>query len=205
MAERTAIRPLMSDSSDPPVAAASQISAIIDDELEGREIDLVVRRLLRDEDTRARWERYHLISDVLQGHLPDAFDARFAARIRQVIDAEPPTSATKPPLLWSKPAARFGLAASVMAVALFGFKLAQTDKPLSVSTAPQFAAAPMSNSIPASTAIPTVTTDPKANRAGDPAQARLNNYLVSHNSYASLNGVKGVLPYVRMVGYQPER
>lgn len=204
MAERTAIRPLTSDPNELPVAA-SQISAIIDGELAGREVDLVVRRLIRDDEARARWERYHLISDALQGHLPDAFDARFAAHIRQMIDVEPPASAVKPPPLWYKPAARFGLAASVMAVALFGFRLAQTDKPLSVSAAPQFAVAPMSSVIPAPTATLAAATDQEATQPGDPAQVRLNNYLVSHNSYASLNGMKGVLPYVRMVGYQTER
>ena len=204
MADRTAIRPLISDSSDPPVAA-TQISAIVDGELEGREVDLVVRRLLRDDEARMRWQRYHLISDVLQGHLPDACDAHFAARIRQMIDSEPPASAIKSTVPWNKPAVRFGLAASVMAVALFGFKLAQTDKLPSVSPAPQFAAASMPNTLPTPYVTSTAATNPGANRPGDPAQARLNNYLVSHNSYASLNGMKGVLPYVRMVGYQPER
>ena len=33
------------------------------------------------------------------------------------------------------------------------------------------------------------------------AEARLNAYLVSHNEYAG-DGVRGVLPYVRIVGYQ---
>ena len=33
------------------------------------------------------------------------------------------------------------------------------------------------------------------------AEARLNAYLVSHNEYAG-GGVRGVLPYVRIVGYQ---
>ena len=33
------------------------------------------------------------------------------------------------------------------------------------------------------------------------AEARLNVYLVNHNAYAG-NGMRGVLPYVRIVGYQ---
>ena len=33
------------------------------------------------------------------------------------------------------------------------------------------------------------------------AEARLNAYLVNHNEYAG-NGMRGVLPYVRIVGYQ---
>ena len=33
------------------------------------------------------------------------------------------------------------------------------------------------------------------------AEARLNVYLVNHNEYAGI-GMRGVLPYVRIVGYQ---
>ena len=41
---------------------------------------------------------------------------------------------------------------------------------------------------------------PRSDAAPD-AEARLNVYLVNHNEYAG-NGVRGVLPYVRIVGYQ---
>ena len=97
--------------------AASQLSAIIDDELDDREIELVLRRLGRDRDSRARWERYHLISDAMQGHLPDVFDAGFAARLREAIEAESPLRPIAKPLpAWYKPVTGFGLAASVVPV-----------------------------------------------------------------------------------------
>jgi hypothetical protein len=42
------------------------------------EIDLALRRLSRDGDVQIRWERYHLISDTMQGHLPAMrFDTAF--------------------------------------------------------------------------------------------------------------------------------
>jgi sigma-E factor negative regulatory protein RseA len=34
-----------------------------------------------------------------------------------------------------------------------------------------------------------------------PVGSRLNGYLVQHNEYAASSGVQGVLPYVRIVGY----
>lgn len=57
--------------------AASQLSAMVDEQLDAMEINLALRRLSRDGRLQARWERYHLISDALQGHLPDALDLSF--------------------------------------------------------------------------------------------------------------------------------
>jgi len=99
MADKTAEQRSMPVEDDTNIAA-SQLSAIVDDELEDREVDLILRRLSRDLDSRTRWERYHLISisDALQGHLPDAFDAGFAARVRQAVEAESPLRPAAKPL-----------------------------------------------------------------------------------------------------------
>lgn len=185
--------------------AASQLSAIVDDELEDREIDLVLRRLSRDHDSRARWERYHLIGDAMQGHLPDAFDTGFAARIRRAIEAEPPLRpAAKPLPAWYKPVTGFGLAASVVLAALFGLKLTQTD-----TTLPAPVASPLAVTTPSTPPTPIVirvaTNNQRAGDTEEPVEARLSNYLVNHNNYASLNSMHGMLPYVRMVGYQTNR
>lgn len=181
--------------------AASQLSAIIDDELDDREIELVLRRLGRDRDSRARWERYHLISDAMQGHLPDAFDAGFAARLRDVIEAESPLRPIAKPLpAWYKPVTGFGLAASVVLVALFGLKLTQTDGRLSASSSPQLAVAPA-----ASSAIFRAPRFAPDNPGGEAVEVRLTPYLANHSSVASRNSVP-VMPYsVRMVGYQTSR
>ena len=201
MADNTAeLRAPLAD--DVPVAA-SQLSALVDDELTDREIDLVLRRLSRDDDARCRWERYYLISDVIQGHLPAALDAEFAARIRQAIEAEPlPQTAARPLPAWYKPVTGFGLAASVALIALFGLKLNQTDV---LQPATPLAATTSARSAPA-TALPiqTVAITRPFSPAREPDEARLTSYLVNHNGYASMNSVNGMLPYVRMVGYQPQ-
>jgi sigma-E factor negative regulatory protein RseA len=180
--------------------AASQLSAVVDDELEEGEIDLVLRRLSRDRGSRARWERYHLIGDAMQGHLPAALDVGFAARIRQVIEAEPlPLPAARPLPAWYKPVTGFALAASVVLVALFGLKLTQTD-----ATIAPIALLAANNPTTPSTLTPVrvASLTQPANDASEPVEARLNSYLVNHNGYASMNSVHGMLPYVRMVGYQ---
>jgi sigma-E factor negative regulatory protein RseA len=189
MADKTAELASAPPAHDVPIAA-SQLSALVDDELADMEIALVLRRLSRDGDARDRWERYHLISDVIQGHhVPAALDTDFAARVRQAIEAEPLLQAVARPLpAWYKPVTGFGLAASVALMALYGLKLATTTPVLSSPY----------GSLPIQMAA---MTQP-ANPIGEPVEARLNSYLVNHNGYASMSSVNGMLPYVRMVGYQ---
>lgn len=200
MADNTA--ELLPLADDVPVAA-SQLSALVDDELADREIDLVLRRLSRESDARDRWERYHLISDAIQGHLPAALDTDFTARVRQAIEAEPlPQPAARPLPAWYKPITGFGLAASVALMALFGLKLNQTDT--LPSTTPFAATTPTLSPPAAALPIQAVALTRPAESAREPTAARLTSYLVNHNGYASMSSVNGVLPYVRMVGYQPQ-
>lgn len=185
---------------DDAETAASQLSAMVDNELEQREIDLALRRLGRDRDAQARWERYYLISDAMQGHLPAALDINFAARIRQAIEAEPqPLPATRPLPAWYKPVTGFALAASVVLVALFGLKLTQTDSTFAPTAQ---LAANNPSAPPASIPLQAAALSRQAGDTTEPVEARLSSYLVNHNGYASMNSVHGMLPYVRMVGYQ---
>ncbi|MCC8986871.1 MAG: sigma-E factor negative regulatory protein [Candidatus Contendobacter sp.] len=212
MAEKTA-EPLSA-----PVAtdanielAASQLSAMVDEQLDAMETDLALRRLSRDGGLQARWERYHLISDALQGHLPDALDLSFAARIHQAIAAEPlPQPVARPLPAWYKPVTGFGLAASVALATLVGISRMNppdapiVSAPLVSSTTPpppaSLAAAPVrSTTIPLQVAALNSSVNPLA---AEPSAVRLNSYLVNHNGYASMNSVHSMLPYVRMVGYQ---
>jgi sigma-E factor negative regulatory protein RseA len=182
--------------------AASQLSAMVDGELADAEMNLALRRLSRDGDIQKRWERYHLISDALQGHLPAAIDPDFAGRLRQAIHQEPlPQPVVRPLPAWYKPVTGFALAASVVLAALFGLQWTQRDVTLTPSN-------PMATVVPAaSTPLPVqvVSLSPSTDEASEPTEDRLNSYLVNHNGHASRNSVNGMLPYVRMVGYQTNR
>lgn len=200
MAEKTAEqRPTQAAHEVAPVdLAASQLSALVDGELADAEMNLVLRRLSRDGDAQGRWERYHLISDALQGHLPAALDADFATRLRQAIDQERlPQPAIRSLPAWYKPVTGFALAASVVLTALVGLQLTQPDAGLTPDN--PVAAVPASTTpLPAQV----VVLNPSAGGVSEPTEARLNTYLVNHNGYASRSSVNGMLPYVRMVGYQ---
>jgi sigma-E factor negative regulatory protein RseA len=77
---------------------------MVDGELPDTEILLALRRLSRDDDWQGRWERYHLISDAMQGHVPAALDTCFTDRIRQAVANEPLSRAAFRPLpSWYKP------------------------------------------------------------------------------------------------------
>lgn len=168
--------------------ASSQLSALVDGELAAAETDLVVLRLSRDAATQQHWERYHLIRNALQGQLPQTLDRDFAARLQRHIAQEqnPPA----PRFRWRK--RHWAMAASLALAVLVGLNLTRTPE-----ATPPIATLPTSPPSPPSPGI--------SNAIASLDAERLNNYLVNHNGHASGNSVNGMLPYVRMVGYQSER
>jgi sigma-E factor negative regulatory protein RseA len=172
-----------------------QLSALADGECEMPEQEWVLRRLAGDADFKARWQRYYLVSDAMKNNLPECIDVNFADRIKQAIDADsPPLQIPQTPAIgksptfsWYKPVTGFALAASVAAVAVLGFRLADVSDLMKEGMEPS-------------------TVASLENESGDRVlESRLNPYFVNHNEYASMNSVHGVLPYVRIVGYETQR
>lgn len=171
-----------------------QLSALVDSECAVSEAELLLHRLAKDAELKARWQRYHLISDAIKNNIPEIIDPNFAEHISKAIAADTPPLSDPLPTLpsWYKPVTGFALAASVAVVALVGLQLSQHSEPTGGSE-------------------PLATVSPPGPRLSEPTtadsalQSRLNSYLVNHNEYASMNSVHGMLPYVRMVGYEPKR
>ncbi len=67
------------------------VSALADGQLQGEEFARVVETLCAQEDLLARWRTYHLVGDMLRSGqpLPCTDTARFVARLRQRLAAEP--------------------------------------------------------------------------------------------------------------------
>lgn len=170
-----------------------QISALVDDECETEEIGLALRQLIRDAELQQCWQRYHLIGDVLKGNTPPAVDARFSQKVAAAVEAEPPLAVRRAAgsRSWYKPVAGFALAASIAAVAVVVLRADGSHDMVTMSTA---VTSPTSNVVAAT------NSSPAGNNSS--TNSRLSTYLVDHNSYASLNSVYGVLPYVRMASYQ---
>ncbi|HXH04394.1 MAG TPA: sigma-E factor negative regulatory protein [Candidatus Competibacteraceae bacterium] len=192
-----------------------QLSALVDGECKAHELELALRRLAKDEELKARWQRYHLVSDALKSHLPVAVDPEFSTRIQRLIEAEPslqgvvptvesglpPSPPAKAPgrSAWGKFLIGVGLAASVALVS--ALVLRQSPQPEPVAPVASHDATPVGPVLASGRPLPV--------EHGNPLEAdweaKLNQYLVNHNEYASRNGMQGVLPYVRMVGYETSR
>jgi sigma-E factor negative regulatory protein RseA len=175
--------------------SVEQLSVLVDGEFEEWELEFAARRLAGDPVLKTRWEAYHLISDALRNNLPDAIDPRFAERVNAMLAAENPLSTSTKPTVpsWYKPVAGLAVAASVgvLAVALWSLRpdgsLPAVGSNLATNTA---------------SVNPPVSLPPSADDSAPDSRHRLNSYLANHNEYASMNSVNGVLPYVRIVGYE---
>lgn len=159
-----------------------QLSALMDGECGNAELALALRRLVKQTDLQARWQRYHLIGETLKKNLPDRLDTAFADRIRAAIELEPlPAKAQRSRPPWYKPAVGLAAAASVVAAVALGISLYRVGEtplqPLAGNT---------------SATVQDVQETP---------QQRLNAYLVDHSELATMNNVHGILPYVSMVNH----
>ncbi len=165
----------------------SKISALMDGELDARELHEPLSALGEDGDARETWRTYHLISDALHGGA--MLSANCAPRVAQRLAREPvlvaPLPSTNRPqerARWFVPSA---LAASVAAVAFVGW----------VALVPQQGAGPAP-----------LAQAPQAERAKEPARLPLTSaaqdYLIAHQAFSPRNSLQGMAPYVRSVSDQ---
>ncbi|OGT20229.1 MAG: hypothetical protein A2V90_03635 [Gammaproteobacteria bacterium RBG_16_57_12] len=187
-----------------------QLSEFMDGELDEQAREHLIGRLNKDPGLCSRWQRYHLISDVIRSNIPPSIDKNFAARVSLALELEPiifaPRTSPSTNNHWKK-AAGFAVAASVaMLGVLGGLRLVQTDTTLSPQLAgneplPMLVAAASSQQPRiVSLAVPVSGSGQQAGR--DPY---LNRYLINHNVSAQGAGMYGVLPSARIVSYQQGR
>lgn len=185
---------------------AEQISALMDGELYGPEAGHALDELKRDAGLKTCWGRYHLISDVLRNHAPHHLRHGVAESVMCLMRNEPPLRARgwrvirSPQML--KPLAGFALAASVAVLAILSVPNTLFT-PRSTDNSP-LAAAP-STPRPVAVASAGVSTSAHWEQARPALESRLNHYLTSHNEYSTSAGIQGVLPYARIVAYDPDK
>ena len=173
-----------------------QLSTLVDDELANQ--DAVLEQVAADPELKARWSRYHLIRDVITGHMPEPPLGGIAQRVSQALEDEPAILA---PLHKRRRAPRvpfilkqvggLAIAATVSAVAVLTVQYTQQE----TSTAPTELA----------TASPSAEVRYVSDSSGlDTAvQSKLSGYLVNHNEYSVSANMQGVLPYMRIVSEIP--
>jgi len=178
------------------------LSALVDSELQGAELDKALALIESDASFRAQWQRYQFNRDLLQGKAID-IELDLVTSVSAALENEPSHQIQKnksaavltfPKQFW-KQATGLAVAASVGAIAMMSV-ISQPQQQL-VPVAPiAVAEAPQQES------IPQLADAKKANRwtVGEPeVEQRLNDYLVDHHEYA---GTSGVFSYARVVAYE---
>ena len=97
------------------------LSALVDGETAGAETRRMIDALLGDEALRERWDRYHLIGEVLRRGEPPLAAPDLAARVMDRIEAQtvvPVRRARR----WGRPLASLALAASLAGGLAFGLQ-----------------------------------------------------------------------------------
>ena len=179
-----------------------QLSALLDGELPAQEQSLLLARLARDPDLRARWSNYQLIGDGLRKGLPAQVDLDFADRVMRAIDDLPaqPAGKSSAVLRVLKPLVGLAVAASVAVVAVLAVQQSRTLTPGTAQVAINQPAQPEAYARVQGTRWQTQPGNVQAPQV----DTRLNEYLVNHSEYATSGGMPGMLPYVRVVGYDQE-
>ncbi|MEO8143995.1 MAG: sigma-E factor negative regulatory protein [Betaproteobacteria bacterium] len=155
----------------------TEISALVDGELDGREAAGPLNAIKEEGELRDRWRSYHLIGDAMRDTrmVTPGFAVRVAAKLAQEPTVMAP--ARRVPLPQRPRWQYLSAAASVAAVALVGW----------IAFAPQEAAPPVAIA-PKQSEIVQVAPPDKAD-----------DYLYAHQGYSPRNSLQGVAPYVRMV------
>ena len=173
-----------------------QLSALVDDELDEVEQPLLLGRLQRDAGLRECLGRYQLIGEVLRGGAACTATLGVANSVRRALQNETPVfAAQRSHFNWWKPMAGAAVAASVALVAVLSItSLRETGS----DELPQLASG-------AGVSVVARVEDGQWDRIEPGIDRRLSGYLVNHNEYAANRGMQGVMPYVRIVGYENQR
>lgn len=198
------------------------LSALVDGETRGNELDEALTWLKQSPEARARWSRYHLLHDVIHNNLPPQSDLRLHERVARALEDEPVVLAPRRlgrhlPRL-SKQAAGVAIAASVAAVAILTYQ-DRGEAPVggAETTAVASVAAPAPGPVynvssVARAPVQAQSPLPVQRVAGtDPLaqpmirDERLDAYLANHSEYSASSSMQGMLPYVRIVSQQGEK
>ena len=189
------------------------LSAFVDGELQGPARARVVAALYGSAERRRAWARFHLIGDAVRktGPVPGAGviagGVSAALSDERIVRFGPRPRRPRLQML-----AGLAIAATVASIAILGIHRLDDGDAQSLRVAgdsqPEPAVADAVSATagsPVSRVVPTVAQDAGAepdrlrwNDVAPDAEARLHVYLVNHNAQAG----NGMLPYVRIVGYQ---
>ena len=178
------------------------LSALVDGELQGSELDQALQILAVDELATAQFQRYQQTTDVLKGYGERGLSHNLASRISLALESEPVYSEqttkhkaeviTLPTPFW-KQMTGLAVAASLGALAVVGV-MTQPQNDLLTNTPMAAIDAPAEMITVAQTGERWTVNEPEI-------ENRLNSYLLDHNEQT---GSSGVFSYARVVSYGAE-
>ncbi len=171
-----------------------------------------------NDELRRTWMRYHLIGEVIRAPVRVAWPGDLAQRVRNAMAKEPALLAPRrrravAPQQWFRPLAGLAVAASVAAAAVMLLPRMTGIYPAAVNSTTSLASAPAEGTRTGTTVVfgPPSASWPADEAAAQPVtvvkpipRSRLNSYLVNYSEQRALIGSPG-MPYVRVVGYEPEQ
>lgn len=181
----------------------SQISALMDGELDQEDAASIIAQLKKTEELRDEWAVYHLIGDAMGR--PEARSAHIARRVSARLAGEPTVLAPHPQTARHKTKA-YAVAASVAAVAVVGWISLQT-----ADRSPENLAAskPAPSTLTANQSVPQATATAAQTipviSVSAPASAQINDYLLAHGQFSPSTAMHGVAPYMRTVAESREQ
>ena len=167
------------------------LSAIIDGEIELG--DKLIQELESDPELLARWQRYHLIRDGLDKHLPACGFTDISGRVMAALDSEPTVLAPRRKRITQKlikQAAGLAVAASVATVAIISVQTTQVARQNETGGSIARIEQPRIDQ----------SAIAQARLRNQAVQSKLNGYLVNHNEYSVSARMQGMMPYMRIVG-----
>ncbi len=168
------------------------LSALVDGELQGEELEQALDLLQSDKQAMAQFQRYQIVKDALHGHVSTHKNSDLTIRISDSLRDEPTFSNKSaqiisfPKQFW-KQASSLAVAASIGALAVIGMT---TEPQVSEHTMAAMDASPTSIIIAKKTDRWTVDESE--------IEDRLNTYLLDHNEYTNTSDV---FSYARVVSY----
>ncbi|MCR4302560.1 MAG: sigma-E factor negative regulatory protein [Sulfuricaulis sp.] len=169
-----------------------KLSALVDNELNDLDERRVLTALEQDAELRNTWERYHLVRSALRQDMDTLLSPEMAKRVAARIEMEPANVASFRRQKITRFVGTFAIAASVAAIAIAGVQF--LNRPDSAPVASLAVNQPAPEKI-----IRAGTT--RWDRKEPETESALNSFLVEHNEFASSSGIGGMMPYVRVVGY----
>lgn len=176
-----------------------KLSSLMDGEL--HDSDKLFERLANDATMKATWKRYHLARDAMKGQLSDYPLLDISAAVSESLKSEPVVIAP----LWRRLSPRY-----VMKQAA-GLAVAAAVGTIAVLSVQQIQLTPLESNVIAATTVPADTNNVQIRQVSfttreklDAAvESKLSGYLVNHNEYSNSTRVSRVMPYTRIVSFQP--